>query len=484
MNLEAQEQSPEKQPTPACENEEVSGLLRHALALPAEFASDIILTIAEKDLCSRSEIAQWVIDSFTLASHARRRLPQARMSGRSTDSRNGLIYAASSLGLDSLTLKVRAIRVLLKHDRHAAMRLFFDLHSTFAHPTLAPRVACTSEIVPDPDLYYILAREVVGAVSADDSALQTLGYSHAHEFLRFVIATANSPLAIGSAIELVNQISSLESDSLAIVSGALADSLRRIDAGDRAFMMALSRTARIERTSVLLQQAERSPQPLLEAYRIYLLRHLTGKRCSDGAQASNRIVDRFNASLKRLGMHESVSPIANGKDVLATSGALPRAEDDPFWVSGQSRQILRAVQRLRYGRGGKPHSKEEIESLQWRQRFDELNALISTWKIDDEKDDLSYIFQKGTIYLALLEMTAENTDYTQPSTLLASFLASSYSDGHRIEWYYIVDQAFKRVMSLPPAVQRTFLDSAIRSGNSIMEVRARMAQLLGVDQDG
>lgn len=95
------------QPNAVSRNGEVQGLLQQAPGLPAEFAADVLLRLAESGKATGKAAKMDLLRrSFELARGGQPAMPRTRLPGQPVDSRDGYFATAFVFGLDTLSLEL------------------------------------------------------------------------------------------------------------------------------------------------------------------------------------------------------------------------------------------------------------------------------------------------------------------------------------------------------------------------------------------
>lgn len=443
-------------------SEEAETLAVLARTAPPEFAADALLLLAEDESLGAGARVEWAVEAFRTAVRARDSASWIRYPGRMADSVNGLRGNAARLGLDALTLRGRAVRVLLKLDKRHAYELFAE----YGLPD-TPAVPCRSEMVPDPAAYFETVREVIGSVRTDADR-DLLGGKDRVALLTEALRLARHPMAVAAAIELLTGLA-LSPEEVAAVAPVLGASLAAALGGDRSFTAAQSRTARVERVAVLLKEAEIDATPLVAAYRTYLVRHLQSDRCAEATeQATLAAAEKFDQMLTRLGLAGRVAPI--DEEESRPRRLLDAAEDEMMWDSPHDRRVLRSLRQLRFNANDEPYTASEKASLEWLRWADEVVLEVEEWQ--PEGSALRQMFLKWSAYSSLIDVLPEGAEHQRAVSLLIAFLVSSYEEEHHVEWYELVTNTAVRSRDLPAQQRELIWNAFAHSGNPALALRA------------
>ena len=131
-----------------------------AEAAPPEFTSDALLRIGAVAKVDKSLRIELIERAFHLAMSAEFASP-LKLARPATDTLESMTVAASKLGLDRLSLQIRAVNQMLPLDPKAARTLFLQIE-----PPEAP--SCTQPILPDAGPLYSSLIPLAGAVFPPD----------------------------------------------------------------------------------------------------------------------------------------------------------------------------------------------------------------------------------------------------------------------------------------------------------------------------
>ena len=133
------------------DNPEVRSLLNDSEMLPAEFTSDVSLTLVENGLVRNSALKSTIITrAFEKASAAQDDVLRDPF-GASVDETSPGLHALASLvtGLNRISLQARVVRQVVASDPRKARQLFDSMHSR-----QIPPVSCNENWYFVPDAYY------------------------------------------------------------------------------------------------------------------------------------------------------------------------------------------------------------------------------------------------------------------------------------------------------------------------------------------
>jgi hypothetical protein len=362
-----------------------------AMAAPPELAADVLIRLAESGKVSDKESrTEWLERAFHLAGSAK--FAQPRSVGRSitTDSDAGDMHAALQSGLDTLSLQSRVIRAILPLDRTKAMDLFQSVP-----PLQIPALSCKDAIAYSAAPYYDMVRAVY---EHGFSAEERKDEKHL-DLLRNVVGRMASPSELAPAANLIKQLH-LEAELL----GRYAGALRQMQADDRSFDFAGNLT-------VFQNYA------FMQALRVYLVRHLSGKRCADNTD--NRQLNVFNTAMRAFEYDKGdLAPITDEESKPAKTEG--RMELFSYWGTPRTKKLLMDLKQLRFGtenqqaeNNKKPRradgrtqflTEEQRSDPAWEASVREFLHDVERWSKDHEEAEANYFHMGAQIYAVLIEL--------------------------------------------------------------------------------
>lgn len=275
---------------------DVDELILLARAVPPEIAADTLIKLAtgRTQLSAKARLAL-LDEAWALADNVQERLKRHLVPGVDPDSRAGWLSRAFLLDLDRLSLKSRVLIGLVR-DQPARAR---DTLPTISLDI--PALTCRDDLAYDVAAYYLAAQII--ARQAFTPAARARG-DHV-VFLENLIYGIRSPAQVPPIATLLIGLDSR--DELARLTGVFAIMLRGVHGDDRAFSYTMSwhpLSDIIEKLALQCKARGVQPDGLLDAYRSYLVRHLSQRRCGsiDGSRLPGvDAVERFNSTLRRAG---------------------------------------------------------------------------------------------------------------------------------------------------------------------------------------
>src|SRR5436190_7907300 len=228
-------------------------------SVPAEFAADLLIRLADSP-AGVKEGPAWretlYQDAFDLAGGAQDPLPLAPVPDRKIDLRTGIIANANRmLRLDTLSLRVRAITALQEFRLARALELTEQLDARI------PVLSCHDALVPNPTAMFDVSR-----LLPDDA------------FERRILSVRSSTEAYPALQAVLEKsLSDEQSQRLLLL---LATTLRGIDDDDTSFSASVEAIWTAVKRAVDRADNTAVAGSLLDAFRTYVVHHLTADRCA------------------------------------------------------------------------------------------------------------------------------------------------------------------------------------------------------------
>ncbi|HEY1221157.1 MAG: hypothetical protein ABSE42_02830 [Bryobacteraceae bacterium] len=411
----------------------VSALARKA---PAEFAADALIRLASNEKLDSRARVKWLTEAFRRAAEA-----QHPIKLRASITRNNVgayLERAYQQDLDALSLRLRAVRQMLSLDSGKATKLFLSI----ARPAVPP-FRCEDIVVADVGRYY----ETLGAISK-------IGHRDVAKMLKDRIGGITSPAQIAPVAQLLQQAELKDSD-LEALTVSLAASLREISGDDRSFTYYAAATgpAILDLVGELASH-HLSPLPLVEAYRLYLVHHLTGDRCADGYLINNGPPSINLASGRMsevLGWNASV--FFAEKILMPPVKPLTEQETTPHSLEGfaagvnscqdsQCQDINGQVRDLAFGPEGQALLASQHNDA-WRARLQTTLAALEAWQ--PGKGQADEVFREKTAaYNSLAWMDSGASRENVLRSWLNYLKQSRATVSDRAQWFFPVNALIGR----------------------------------------
>ncbi len=385
-------------------------------AVPPEFGADALIRLVRAGLIRPTELrVELLRDAFVRALQAPKPIKYSYGPGRSTDTREGILWRGFLLNVDGESLRCRAVQALLPIDKRLAREWFEEMG--LPRP---PKHDCRSTLVYDPEIFFQTLRRLVDeAFSAEEREKQ----EHVIFAERYLKALTSPPQVLAAAGLLAT--AELDREGFARLLDAFCGSLERMPADARAFRDGWGLMEAVRPVAEKCRKWGLSCDRLVGSLRGYIARNMRAVRCADSFERRARaprypksigrhlwpaVDEKFNAWSARRPPYvaEEIPPL--NEEETEPEGVGPAPDNRKYWTGPTASRLLDDYRRLRFKprepgeKKAKPYSVEERQRHQWRSRFFEYLEELQSWKGDDEPQRLDYLFQKLTLYWALVEI--------------------------------------------------------------------------------
>lgn len=317
--------------------ESLAALLDRISGLPVEYKADLAFAIihAARPSLTLARKRGLLDDVFHSATSAHYQYMVVEAAGNAAGdtvthiTRNTLAW----LKVDALDIQTRAIELALPSTPQFATALFEELNLSEV------RASCKDPAVEDVSAFYTTARNII-----EDKRIKTVFKQDKALYLQGLASNLRVPAQIAPLANLMIQVS-LSPEHMGQVEMALVSSLSTITASDREITAAEeggNLTHVIELLAAKLTQSSVSSDPLLAAYRGFLLRSLTRERCSDHSLDRAQMARKFNALIATTGPQSSdLRPLSEAQLYPQSTGDAASDQVIPF-----NQQALAEVRRI------------------------------------------------------------------------------------------------------------------------------------------
>ena len=457
-------------------------LIDAARGAPAEFASDALVRIAAAERLGKERRSELLEDAFNRAAGAQEPFKR-RVGVGGQASPAGFRGRAFQQDLDSLSLRLRSVDALLPIAPAAARRLFLQIP-----PLQLPAVTCEDALVYDADHFYqTLGRIVPGTFSPKEiREAEPL-----HVLLRYA-TSVGSPVQVAPVARLLASLT-LKNEDLQALATAFAGALRETALDPRSFDASRAAGPAVRELAEACQRHDVSPLPLLEAYRLYLVKQSSGTRCADGlstgaaqafgfpsssassttlAQRPGDPLDFFNEQL-RVDPLQPIRPeeVSSAKTEGRAAG-LSSCEDP---TCGSLAEQYRA---LVLGPGGIAYSAEQQASPEWQNQFKQHLDALGEWTDSAGVPAAAQFREKCAFYSDLFNLAPLGKGREQVFRAMLDFLVrNSQRAPSRIEWFLPVNTLLGRVTLDPLGMGRS-LDQLLRAEDPVVALYALLERAL------
>jgi len=347
-----------------------------ARSAPPEFAARGLLHLLDVNAIPTPA---WQLDlaneALTLAAAARHPLPKRLAPGiAAVDNRAMLWNVAYAEGLDGLTLSLRAVDHIRRHDPAAARQAFAKI------PQPAPAQAtCKDPLLDDSSAWYRAA----ATLAADPLP---------------IIQSIRTHAELAPAVDLIFQ-AQRSPEQLDTLAGALGQALRNLPPSDRAFNAALFDTpAKLKHLYNVLIAAQRPVAPLADGWRAWMTTGLEAPACTEtrdpGPQLQARAdaVELFNATLD--------TPLPS--ELLKPTGQAEAADLGPFADNQDTRDQAALFKQLLFGSGSRALSPAEKDTPAWREQFQKYIQSIDSRTRSSSESDIEFFYRQSQLWSGVL----------------------------------------------------------------------------------
>ncbi len=395
---------PQPQPDP------ISTLLDHARAEPIEIFADVAFRLLEAGKIPRNQKASLLEEIYDRAPQAREPHPWSLAHPSIPHGAAEARYQLQRLRLDALSLRARAIQLLLTTDPRHAVELFDELPALRLPPSTCEDPYVASANILYETLAQVLARGRYTPAERDKQRPLEMALRRLREI--------SSPSELGPATTLLRDLILARNWPPQDLVSAYSSSVANLQSDDRSFSFSLDgregdslRDAL--QLAVTLQGRDAPFIPILSAWRIYLARHLQSARCADsydrtsGRNANEQwreafLAERnFNDTLSRWKI-TGVPPLtAEEIRPASLTGSVPGSE----WPNHQQFfDLLGAIGDLRTdGQSSNWIGNAERQTPEWDQRAAPVLRRIEDFHGDTHLGANEVWFQRTTLWAALID---------------------------------------------------------------------------------
>jgi len=358
-----------------------------AVSLPPELAADALLRIASSPrVTDREWKRELLTEAFFRAYSAREPYRRSTPQPVAPDTKEGARLFGYATSLNRVSLQSRAAQIMALVDGPAARELFqwIDLD-------LAPAV-CDELLVPAVDEYYS-ALSLVARTTFDDR-------TEALRFLELFLWRAQLPSEFPAVARALVRFQPRggEAAYLETMFGFLLETGAHDARGLSA--SAIDIVSRSADLAVAFAKLGVEPYFLMDTLRAYVIAQVKGPRCTDSLSEAMTPA-AYNAALVRTGMEPYIQKIDG--TTLIPSRMLGSARIEPYWQTGQAIRLRQAAIDLR-GSGAAPVPRKVRESEEWQDQAGRLLVDLEQWTGNSERIARDYLYQKGSLYVALLDL--------------------------------------------------------------------------------
>jgi len=444
----------------------IDSLVESARAAPAEFAADALIRLAALDQVDKARKIEWLQQAFDRAAEAqepyKRRAAITRFGGPA-----GFLNRAYSQDLDAMSLRLRAVAALLPVDSRKAASLFLRIP-----PARLPAVSCTEFLVPEVSRFY----EVLGNLLASQALTS-------NDLERFAGAIT-SPGQIAPTARMIASANLSEADFRRVVA-AYAGALSGIAADDRTFTYYAAAGRQIELLAEECRRHKTSTLPLVEAYRAYLVRHLSGARCGDDELQKPTGLSLGMATPEEADAKAADAPeFFNQRLVVPPVQAIGELDATPSKLEGTAiglrscedaacKAIAEQFHALVFNSVGVPFQQSEKDTPEWRSRLQTFLKAVADWKPGPGVTPAAHFREKCGLYS---DLSAVPNPPDREAVLRALFEFTSrnaFQVKNRVEWFLPVNGLIGRA-GLDPVGLGRIIDLLRKSDDPVIALFANL----------
>lgn len=401
-----------------------------------EVASDLLIRIAQSKLIAdKKRRLSLIEEAYRRAFDAQKKVRMKRWSGL-VDTPSGYLSAAYDLELDELSLRTRAIKVMLSLDSNRARELFTEI------PKLKlPALTCADSLGYDVSGFYQTLKEV----QQKSFTAKEISEGQGLRFLQPYLADVVSPAQLSPAMAVIAE-AELSSSELTILVSTLVSALKGVQEDPRSFELSLTSgnfANNLQRLLTRIGDKDVASTTLLNAFKAYFIREL-GVQCPGslvGKEQKNRLQTEFLRVNKLF-----VNTIS--EDEL-TPRIGERLKESQFWTTRESQNFLTKTKRLRFGNGVTALTEEQRNTDEWQRELGQLLMELGQWTGSAESES-DLFHQKCALYDALFTLSPNNTVRSEVLLAYANHLRGSAMQGSRIEWLLHGNSLLKKTRNLGP----------------------------------
>ena len=454
---------------------ELDSLVSAARSLPPEFAADALIRTSAIETLDRARRVQLLEEAFRKAGQAEQRY-KLRSAMMGMPAPVAFLSRVNEQDLDGLDLQVRAVAAMLPLEPAKARNLLQSIAAFHL-----PSRKCDDYMVYDLDGFYRVLAAV--ARSFSDAERQA---GDAVRFLRPYTAIS-TPLQAGPIAAVLAESHLSDADFSSLVA-TFAAALGKVHGDDRSFTASYAAGLRIEALVAECKRRKVTPLPLLEAYRLYLVVHLSGARCADNdrmqggmimaanadALADQQAIDvaaYFNQKLRL----DPLQPIQEGESTPsrlegAVTGLRTCVDEECASISGQIRSLILTAE-------GSPIPPADRTSKDWRNRQQALLERMAAWEAGPRTNTAEHFREKALMYNDLLSVSPPGA--AQEAVLRAELnylIKSRNAAANRVEWFLPLNRLLARI-ALDPLGFGAVREEMQKSADPIVALYAQLEAL-------
>ena len=399
-------------------------LADRARGLPPQFKADVLIRIADSGkIRSRRTVSDLLEEAFYAADGAEERVTLDLAGAGRAGMRDYIRARTFAAGLDRLTLQSRVLRLLAVVDLKKARELAgaLDLH--------LPALKCEDPLVYNVDNVY--KHLTVYASALPDVDRFTL--------IQRYITTMTSPAQVDPMAQLLVSVS-MPRDQRILLAQSFAAELARMGDDDRTFTATTEREKLPAHIKDFIEQLRREaydPGAVVTAFRTYLVKRFTARRCADGFDEPDlRMVRWFNDDLRVMTTSE-VKKIDYDEYRGRRSGARAIAHE----MDASGAEYVTLTRELS---ASLPVRRERVAVVNGLgpdvKTPERLVGDVLVWQGRGERSQADFLYKKATMLQRLLTEALSPVLHDLVRGELVTFLSYAWQGVDRqIEWFLQVN---------------------------------------------
>jgi hypothetical protein len=424
-----------------------------ARALPSQFKADVLIRIADSGkIRSRRTVSDLLEEAFYAADGAEERVTLDLAGAGRAGMRDYIRARSFAAGLDRLTLQSRVLQLLAVVDLKKARELAgaLDLH--------LPALKCEDPLVYNVDNVY--KNLTVYASALPDVDRFTL--------IQRYITTMTSPAQVDPMAQLLVSVA-MPRDERILLAQSFAAELGRMGDDDRTFTATIEREKLPAHIKDFIEQLRRQaydPGAVVIAFRTYLVKRFTARRCADGLDAPDlRIVQWFNDDLRLMTTSE-IKKIDYDEYRGRRSGARAIAHE----MEASGAEYITLTRELS---ASLPVRRERVAVVNGLgpdvKTPERLVGDVLVWQGRGERSQADFLYKKATMLQRLLTEALPGVLHDIVRGELVTFLSYAWQGVDRqIEWFLQVNTLLDYGRRTGKAELRNVVNALQSSSNAIM----------------
>lgn len=401
---------------------ELVTLLNDARLAAPELAVDTFLNVVEsrkiKDREWRREILE---EAMRVADDVKYpvRKERAYFANGIVDTVSGYMSYAYDLGLDSLSIKARLIKLWLTEDKHRARDIVFRMRGDLALKTLT----CEDPMTYVVDDIYVS----VGAVAKETFTSKEIEDGVRGVFLLPWIENIQSPAQIVPVMTLLKRLNG-PANERRLLMNAFERAIDRKFGDDRAFTYAFLRSG--SEATAFVREAD-----LSRVWRDFLAKNMAGPRCIESSESYG---GRRKGELPQPA--QSFNPLFP-EDLRFTEKDFEGVEykgkpNDRLYTDGETyKKISRMLNSAREIKNKPENKKSEAAQIEWEIRIGDVLEALDAWKATADESEAEVFNQKAVFFRSMMRVVTDNELNMTVVRAFMRFLADSpMQKDSLIEW--------------------------------------------------